>query len=211
MEYWKETVDNSPIKHKTQEKPKKGKKIKRKRSRLPALFLLIVLLAGILVYIQWPRYELVTLGSLGGSFGTAEAINNNGQIAGWSQLSNGDNHAFIWDTQSGLKDIGTIGGNNSYARDLNDKGQVVGYAENLTGSRHAFIWNPSEGMTELITPEGDDSEAVAINNNGQVVGIYDTNDGRKHAFLWDAKTEFEDLGTLYGRVLQVILMKKVRS
>ena len=199
MEFWEEILETPPIKEKNEEQPEKPQKIKSKKNKLPLIFLLIVLLAGIFVYFQWPRYELIPLGTSGGPLGSAEAINNNGQIAGWLQLPNGNTHAFIWDTEKGLRDLGTIGGKSSFAYDLNDKGQVVGYADNISGSRHAFVWDQKNGMNELITPEGDSSEAAAINNKGLVAGTYITQDNQHHAFLWDSHAGFKDLGTLYGK------------
>ena len=136
MEFWEEILETPPNKEETpkKEEPKVSKqKVKKKRSQLPALIVLIILLVGIFIYIQWPRYEMNTLGTLDGSYGTAVAINNKGQIAGWVKLSNGNSHAFIWDQENGIRDIGTIGGNNSFATGINDKGHVVGYSENIDG------------------------------------------------------------------------------
>ncbi len=201
MEFWKESFETSPIKEKTDETPVKRKpvkKIKKKRNQLHAFILLIFLLAGVFVYLLWPRYELVALGSFGGQFGTAVAINNNGQIAGWAQFPAGESHAFLYDPNSKMKDLGTFGGKNSYAHDLNDKGQVVGFSENISGSRHAFIWTNGVGMNELVLP-GDSSEAVAINNKGQVVGFYRTGDNQQHAFLWDTQSGLTEIVSPYGK------------
>lgn len=201
MEFWEEILETPPNRGKnaaTKVKNIKNKKIKKRRNQFPALCLLIFLLAGIYVYLQWPRYEMVTLGSLDGPFGTAEAINSNGQIAGWSQLKNGESHAFIWDANSGMKDLGTLGGKNSFASSLNDKGQVVGYSENSSGFRQAFIWNSDIGMSEIALPQAERSEASAINNRGQVVGFY-TIENHEHAFIWDSESGFKELASPYGQ------------
>lgn len=202
MEFWKESFESLPIKEKRETIPvhkKPVKKIKKKRNQLPAFILLVFMLTGIFVYIQWPRYELVALGSFGGQFGTATAINNNGQIAGWSQIPTGESHAFFYDPNSKMKDIGTLGGKNSFAQDLNDKGQVVGFAENSTGSRHAFIWTSAAGMNELVLPLAESSVAVAINNKGQVAGFYRTSDNKQYAFLWELQAGLTEINSPYGK------------
>lgn len=75
--------------------------------------------------------EMLDLGSLGGDFSLAEAINNQGQIVGFSSLGNGGpgelTHAFLYE-KGVMRDIGTLDGTgNSFAFDINDKGQIVGY------------------------------------------------------------------------------------
>ena len=142
MEFWKESFETPPFKEKKAGVPvqhENVKKDKKKRNQLPAIIILFLLLAGIFTYLQWPRFELIPLGSFGGPFGLAEAINNKGQIVGWSQLSNGYTHAFICDPDSKIDDLGTLGGKNSYSRDINDKGQVVGSGSKIDGSRGYFL------------------------------------------------------------------------
>ncbi len=202
MEFWKESFETPPFKEKRGEKPiqtKKSKIVKKKRNQLPAFILLIFLISGISIYLLWPRYELIALGSFGGPFGSAESINNSGQIAGWSQLPTGFTHAFICDPNSKIKDIGTLGGKSSYAKDLNDKGQVVGYSENSEGSQRAFIWDNNTGMKEIILPQAQSSEAVSINNNGQVVGYYKKEGNQRYAFFWDPLESVTEIVSPYDK------------
>jgi probable HAF family extracellular repeat protein len=80
-------------------------------------------------------------------------------------------HAFLWDSTTGMTDLGTLGGNSSYALGINDSGQVAGYsylADNVT--IHAFIWSAAPGMVDLGTDGGADSRAWAINASGDVAG-----------------------------------------
>src|SRR5262245_6445438 len=74
-----------------------------------------------------PSYTITDLGSLGGGYSDAVALNESGQVIGTSGLANGTYHAFLW--QNGvMSDLGTLGGNGSYASDINNAGQVVGVA-----------------------------------------------------------------------------------
>ena len=95
------------------------------------------------------------LGTLWGiSFPTA--INNAGQIVGWSELAGGE-HAFMWTVEDGMVDLGTLGGPNSSANAVNKAGWAVGYAEmaysDTVGTRtHAVIWHSPEVQTPRWTP-----------------------------------------------------------
>ena len=79
------------------------------------------------------------LGTLGGDYSVAYAINSKGQVAGYSYTLGNSTHAFIWD-KGAMTDLGTLGGS-SIAVDLNSFGQAVGYSYTADGSTaHAFLW-----------------------------------------------------------------------
>jgi probable HAF family extracellular repeat protein len=130
----------------------------------------------------------------------AWSINTAGQIVGYSQTSNGNEHGFLY-ANGVMHDLGTLGGLNSTAWAINDAGQVVGEAELAgpqpwdSGPTHAFLYD-STGMHDLGTLLGF-SSARAINNHGQVVGETNTADGSMHAFLWQDGS-MKDLGALAG-------------
>lgn len=111
------------------------------------------------------NYEIVDLGSLGGGHGRAEAVNDHGQIVGYSVTASGEQHAFLW-TDGRMTDLGTLGGGYSYAADINNHGQVVGYSLSDTGEGRPFLWEDGR-MTDLGGPS---CSANAINDDGQVVG-----------------------------------------
>ena len=84
--------------------------------------------------------NMIDLGTLGGSFSSANEMNNKGQIVGGSSLANFDFHAFLW--QNGeMTDLGTLGGSSSVANGINNRGQVVGDAQTVNGELHAFLVN----------------------------------------------------------------------
>src|SRR5215471_9925267 len=71
------------------------------------------------------EYIVTDLGSLGGFFSSATAINNSGQVVGTADTSAGAWHPFLY---SGGKmiDLGTPAGYEGYANGINNRGQVVG-------------------------------------------------------------------------------------
>jgi probable HAF family extracellular repeat protein len=143
-------------------------------------------------------YEVKDLGTLNGYISSyANAINNAGQVVGYSQTSNGNTHAVLW--RKGNKiDLGTLGGTNSSANGINNTGQVVGYSQTSSGNTHAVLWHKGNKI-DLGTLNGDiSSTAKAINNTGKVVGSSSTS-GATHAVLWRKGNKI-DLGTLGGSV-----------
>jgi len=134
----------------------------------------------------WQDGRMTDVGSLGGTFGFGNAVNNGGQVVGFSDVA-GDltNHAFFWD-RGALTDIGTLGGNNSSANWINDAGQVVGTADLADGTHHAFIWRKGT-MTDLGTIGSDPcSDGFHLNASGQAIGIStDCNGTILHTFLWE--------------------------
>lgn len=135
----------------------------------------------------WERsLGMIDLGTLGGTVGFAGALNNKGQVVGYSDLA-GDlsNHAFVW--QNGvLTDLGTLGGANSDTGWINDAGQIIGRADLPDGTHHAVIWQ--NGITiDLGTIGGDPcSNGHFINARGQATGSSTDCQGTiLHTFLWD--------------------------
>jgi probable HAF family extracellular repeat protein/VCBS repeat-containing protein len=140
------------------------------------------------------------LSALSGNAGAALAINNIGQVVGYSYPSgiSGLAHATIWNGTTPT-DLGTLGGSRSVAYGINDAGQVVGdsYTSANTAS-FAFIWNGGT-MTALgLLPGASGSDAYGINNAGQVVGdsqgYFGSYNGNL-ATLWNGSTPI-DLNTL---------------
>jgi probable HAF family extracellular repeat protein len=132
----------------------------------------------------WQDGAPIGLGSLGGvTNNAAVAINNRGQVAGFSDLP-GDStgHAFIW--QNGvMSDLGTLPGKHcpamclSSAWGINDAGQVVGQSCQTNGDCRAFLWQDGamrdlNAITDRNTPEGtfDLIWAQGINSQGAIVG-----------------------------------------
>jgi probable HAF family extracellular repeat protein len=132
---------------------------------------------------------------LGETIGSADAINNLGQVVGTYEVVEWETYvAYLWGPGQ-FTPIGTLGGNNSSAWALNDAGEVVGqaYRENIRWQQ-AFSWQ--EGELSLVGGLGGvESRAYGINNAGQTVGESATADRDTRAFLRHADVLF-DLNTL---------------
>jgi probable HAF family extracellular repeat protein len=122
--------------------------------------------------------------------GDAFAINNAGQIAGYSW--NANYNAFLDD--GGVKtNISSLLSYDAQAEDVNEEGDVVGFT--LNGD--SFLY--SEGSVTDIGVDigGVYNWAYAINNSGQIVGFWENAGGDQFAFVYSDGTK-TDLGGLGG-------------
>ena len=117
------------------------------------------------------------LGTLpGDSASEAVAINNAGDVVGYSEGPSGM-RAFLWTKGGGMEDLGILpGGTSSRALDINDSGTVVGSSSSSSGDR-AFVWNKQTGVVDLnnVAPVAALSavlvEAHAINSKGEILAM----------------------------------------
>jgi probable HAF family extracellular repeat protein len=111
-------------------------------------------------------YNVTDLGVLsGGTQSKALAINNKGQVVGYSDTS-GEDHAFLYGGGT-MQDLGVLAGDIwSQAYAINDSGIVVGSSWSSTPDYpHAFIYGG--GSLQDIGVKG---LANGINNSKQIVG-----------------------------------------
>jgi probable HAF family extracellular repeat protein len=141
-------------------------------------------------------YTVTDLGTLGGFQSEAYALNDWGEVTGWSYTAAFQGHAFLFSngTMTDLG-LGTVSGSVSVGRGINNLGEVTGYANAGSGS-HAFLY--SGGVrTDLGTFGGFFSSGTAINDAGQIAGYAENAAGHDRAFLYSNGT-MTDLGTLGG-------------
>jgi probable HAF family extracellular repeat protein len=119
-------------------------------------------------------------------------------VVGYSEVSNGVLHTFLYDPAGAKTDLGTLGGTNSYGYAINAAGQVAGYSlTTANAGERAFLYSPSAGMVDLGTLGGSGSRGFGLNASGQVTGASNVASGFLHAFVYK-NGAMTDLGALGG-------------
>ena len=166
----------------------------------------------------WKDGVATDLGSLGGGpnvldyASSANGINDQGQIVGWSTTAPISNwffgwcgtatHAVLWSARGGIRDLGTLPGDTlSAASNITFFGQIIGSSGNTATCDFGvspyevfgrpFIWTNRRGMQDLNTLISANSgwvlnSAVDINIWGQIIG-QGTLNGQPHGFLLTPK------------------------
>jgi len=153
----------------------------RVRRVLP-LFLftcIVTLLLPALVVAQAPPpgITITDLGTLGGNLSAATAINEQGQVVGWSSTAEGNIRAFLWQNGT-MIDLGTLGGNYSGAWDINEQGQVVGGSTNIEGNNRAVLWTLPQ------TPQSPTAQIMALRAEVEhLVDVGVLKKGQGHALM----------------------------
>jgi probable HAF family extracellular repeat protein len=133
-------------------------------------------------------YKVEDLGTLGASRSYASAINDKGQVVGYSNLAGDQNNRAFLYKDGKMTDLGTLGGTSSEAKGINESGQVVGWSDNSSGPAYGFIYDSTNGMKDLNSLIPADSgwtisSATAINNYGQIAANGYKDGGGQHALL----------------------------
>jgi probable HAF family extracellular repeat protein len=128
---------------------------------------------------------MTDLGTLGGDYSKAVAINKSGRIAGISMTSSGGVHVFIYE-HGKMRDAGGYKGYKFFrVNGMNDSGEIVGAMStdrDDEGKSHAFYYK--DGMFHDLGVFGGMSGAAhGVNNAGDIVGEFSVN-GKAHAFLY---------------------------
>jgi probable HAF family extracellular repeat protein len=134
----------------------------------------------------------------GGNYSAATAINDLGQVTGYSYTPSGKYHAFLWSKSTGMKDLGVLpNGALSTGNDINNSGQIVGWGDDSNSGEDGFVWSAATGMQHITVPPGaTGSAAIAINDAGQIAGQYFTPSIVESAFFWSSTGGTVDIGRL---------------
>lgn len=123
---------------------------------------------------QVPEYQVINLGTLGGSSSFALDLNNLGQITGNAQTPVGQPaprlNAFLWQHGT-MTNLGVLPGSNNFSRGygINDAGVIVGESDN--NSPRPFRWENGTMIQLPALQAGLGGVAHGINNAGVIVGI----------------------------------------
>ncbi|MET8282223.1 hypothetical protein [Micromonospora sp. NPDC005174] len=140
-------------------------------------------------------YRVVDLGTLSGGDGAATAMNDRGDIVGWSTVAGGARHAVLW-RHGVITDLGVLPGDtDSSAVDVNEFGDVAITSFGSDYLTRAVLWRDGH-LRDLGTLGGENSVAIGVNDRRQVLGTSDPADDMRHRFLWRDRV-FTDLGQEY--------------
>ncbi len=143
------------------------------------------------------------LGTLGGPYSTAWAMNDAAQVVGSSTISPDSvvTHAFLY-SNGVMSDIGTLGGTYASAGGINATGTMivgtswtVAYQPGGPNTKHAFLYTNAM-MHDLGMLGGSSSGAGGTpNSNGEFTGWAEVPGGASHAFLYTSGV-MKDLNTM---------------
>jgi probable HAF family extracellular repeat protein len=110
------------------------------------------------------------LNTLGGSYATANAVNDSGVVVGTATDANGFEHAFRYESGQMVGLPAAQRAPRDEARDVNAAGDVVGACVLANFQRHACLWKDG-GVVDLgALPDAAWSKAFGINDAGAAVG-----------------------------------------
>lgn len=148
--------------------------------------------------VLWSRsangWEEKALGFLAGAHSSeARAINDAGQVVGYSNSFENGVQAIIWTAAEGMRLLPNLGRRSSSSRawNISNSGDVVGYIQMSGGVGRATLWSPVPGGWRVIDLSGafyGSSVARGVNDVGQVVGVgvlVPGNSGHQQAVLWE--------------------------
>jgi probable HAF family extracellular repeat protein len=137
----------------------------------------------------WRGDAITDLGTLpGGMRSRALALNERGEIVGFSEAEGAETHAFLY-ANGRMQDLGSLGKDPVRANAINNHGQIVGASGINAFARHAFLWESGKmkDLNKLLVPGGGWrlEKAMDIDDAGQMlcVGTQPSASGVHHLLL----------------------------
>ncbi|WP_433261870.1 hypothetical protein ACQPZF_27995 [Actinosynnema sp. CS-041913] len=136
--------------------------------------------------LRWEGDTVTVLpGGVGEVSANPQAINERGDIVGWTQDAAGVRQATVW--RGGRQVVLEVPGP-AEAVAINDSGDIVGWSSS-SGQRRAFLWRHGRAA-DLGTLGGAYSVPVALNNIGVIVGRSTAADGTYRAVKWQVRLDW---------------------
>lgn len=155
----------------------------------------------------WQHGHMTALPTVGGNNGQASAINNRGQIAGFSETAVTDSgcppnkitSAVIWERDK-VQALPTVDRDpDGVAFGINNHGQAVGYSGTCSAAIHAVMWEDGTAFPLPDLGPASSNIALGINDQGQVVGQVRKADGSTFlAAVWQSDGTLTTLDLLPG-------------
>ncbi len=146
----------------------------------------------------WDKHGAHDLGTLGGRWSGAAAINSHDWMVGWSCREPGEDisqrYPVLW-RDGRMIALGTLDDDYGDATAINDSGQIVGVSYSAGSPYHAILWDRGRAL-RLPSLSGQSDQPLAINTAGLIVGqAISSTYGAWRPVLWD-ESGVHDLGTL---------------
>ncbi len=123
------------------------------------------------------------LGTLGGAYSVAVAMNNCGQVVGLSYDANGIPRAFVWDEAANIRELRAPDGGRYCPHSINDAGQIL--AESIRVPAEVWQWFliDANGVT-LVDGIPSNPNLQNVNNSGCVAGVDNFAASSPRLVLW---------------------------
>ncbi|MEU4449154.1 hypothetical protein AB0K14_06910 [Actinosynnema sp. NPDC050801] len=133
--------------------------------------------------LRWDGAGVTVLSTAGRVANGPQAINERGDVVGWTTEFSGTSKATLWPAGGKPVDLGVPGPSEAVA--INERGDVIGWtsADNPDAPR-AFLWRAGK-VVYLGSLGGAHSLPTALNDRGTIVGESTTPDGTLKAVKWN--------------------------
>lgn len=129
---------------------------------------------------------------LGGRL-SADAINDDGCIAGTDETAWPQMKAFVLDAASNIQYVPTDDADRSWAVGISESGTVAGTVAVNGVSSHPFLWNPRSGLS-IMFPDVQNTGAIAISSSGVLLASTSRPDHSSELFIWSEQFGKRTLG-----------------